>query len=116
MPIKIRTVYRVIFAVRIQISPQNTRIYLRIPANPPPNRRIIIPTLAVIKPKLRIVNIPAVAQRVQISNTSRRRRIQSLAPRVVTVLKKQIARSINKRGDIALQVLVVKIYTRDRAA
>ena len=82
---------------------------VRIDKPAPP--RVIIPALQIIQPSLRIVDIPAVAQRVLFAEGCCHRTGggQQIAPCVVGVGHDARAAGIDKAGHVALRVLDVEI-------
>ena len=85
------------------------RIRIRIDKPTPP--RVIIPALQIVQPRFRVVDVPAVAQRV--GRTKRRCHCtgcgQRIAPCVVGVGHDARAAGADKAGHVALRVLDVEI-------
>ena len=77
----------------------------------PAPRRVIVPALQIIQPSFRVVDIPAVAQRV--GRTKRRCHCtgcaQRIAPCVVAVGHNARAAGADETGHVALRVLDVEI-------
>ena len=86
------------------------RIPIRI--DKPPPRRVIIPALLVLQPRLRVVDVSAVAQGVLCAEGARQRACgaQRIAPCVVGVGHDARAAGADKAGHVALCVLDVKIF------
>ena len=106
--------YRIIPTVRKHIVPNNALPCGRIPIriNKPTPTRVIIPALQIVQPRLRVVDVPAVAQRVLCAEGCCHRAgcAQQIAPRVVGVGHDARAAGIDKAGHVALRVLDVKIF------
>ena len=106
--------YRVIPTVRKHIVPNNAlpcgRIRIRIDKSAP--RRVIIPALQIIQPSFRVVDVPAVAQRVLFAEGARQRAGggQRIAPCVIGVGHDARAACADEAGHVALCVLDVKIF------
>ena len=85
------------------------RIRIRIDKPTPP--RVIVPALQVVQPRLRVVDVSAVAQGVLFAEGARHRAgcAQQIAPCVVGVGHDARAAGIDKAGHVALCVLDVKI-------
>ena len=105
--------YRVIPTVRKHIVPNNAlpcgRIPIRIDKSAP--RRVIVPTLQIIQPRLRVVDVPAVAQGVLFAEGGCQRAggAQLIAPCVVGIGHDAGAAGADKAGHIALCVLDIEI-------
>ena len=105
--------YRVIPTVRKHIVSNNAlpcgRIPIRIDKPPPP--RVIIPALQIVQPRLRVVDVPAVAQGVLCAEGGGHRAggAQRIAPCVVGVGHNARAAGIDEAGHVALCVLDVEI-------
>ena len=86
------------------------RIPIRIDKPAPP--RVIIPALQIVQPRLRVVDVPAVAQGVLFAEGARHRAGggQRIAPCVVGVGHNARAAGIDKAGHLDLCVLDVKIF------
>ena len=114
--------YRIIPTVRKHIVPNNALPCGRIPIriDKPAPRRIIIPALQIVQPRFRVVDVPAVAQRVLCAEGARQRACgaQRVAPCVVAVGHNARAAGADKAGHVALRVLDVEILrlTLDVAA
>ena len=85
------------------------RIPIRI--NKPTPTRVIIPALQIVQPRLRVVDVPAVAQGVLFAEGARQRAggAQRVAPCVVGVSHDARAACGDKAGHVALRVLDVEI-------
>ena len=85
------------------------RIRIRIDKPPPP--RVIVPALQIVQPCLRVVDVPAVAQRVLCAEgfCQRAGGGQRIAPCVVGVGHDARAAGADKAGHVALCVLDVEI-------
>ena len=94
------------------------RIPIRIDKPPPP--RVIIPALQIVQPRLRVVDVPAVAQGVLFADGSCHRAggAQRVAPCVVGVGHDARAAGGDEAGHVALRVLDVEVLrlTLDVAA
>ena len=94
------------------------RIPIRI--DKPTPRRVIVPALQIVQPRFRVVDIPAVAQRVLFAEGGGQRAGggQQIAPCVVGVGHDAGAAGADKAGHVALRVLDVEILrlTPDVAA
>ena len=105
--------YRVIPTVRKHIVPNNAlpcgRIPIRIDKPTPP--RVIVPALQIIQPRLRVVDVPAVAQGVLFAEGCCHRTGggQRVAPCVVGVGHDAGAAGIDEAGHVALCVLDIEI-------
>ena len=77
----------------------------------PTPRRVIVPALQIIQPRLRVVDIPAVAQRVLFAEGGGQRAggAQRIAPCVVGLGHDARAAGADKAGHVALRVLDVEI-------
>ena len=77
----------------------------------PTPRRVIVPALQIIQPRLRVVDIPAVAQRVLFAEGGGQRAggAQRIAPCVVGIGHDARAAGADKAGHVALRVLDVEI-------
>ena len=69
---------------------------------------VVVAAVQVVEPRLRVVIVPTVAERVDLQNFRADLRKQ-VAPGVVFVLPEQIPAGIVNPDDIALQVLAVEI-------
>ena len=85
------------------------RIPIRIDKPPPP--RVIIPALQIVQPRLRVVDVSAVAQGVLFAEGARQRAGggQRIAPCVVGVGHDARAAGADEAGHVALCVLDVEI-------
>ena len=84
------------------------QIPIRIDKPTPP--RVIVPALQIVQPRLRVVDVPAVAQRVLCAEGGGHRAGgQQIAPRVVGVGHDARAAGGDKAGHVALCVLDVEI-------
>ena len=105
--------YRVIPTVRKHIVPNNAlpcgRIPIRIDKPTPP--RVIVPALQIVQPRFRVVDVPAVAQRVLFAEGCSQRACggQQIAPCVVGVGHDARAACADEAGHVALRVLDVEI-------
>ena len=106
--------YRIIPTVRKHIVPNNALPCGRIPIriDKPPPTRVIIPALQIIQPRLCVIDIPAVAQRVLFAEGCCHRTggAQRVAPCVVGVGHDTRAAGGDEAGHVALCVLDVKIF------
>ena len=77
----------------------------------PPPRRVIVPTLQIIQPRFRVVDIPAVAKGVLFAEGARHRAGggQRIAPCVVGVGHDARAAGIDETGHVALCILDVEV-------
>ena len=105
--------YRVIPTVRKHIVPNNALPCGRIPIriDKPAPLRVIIPALQIVQPRLRVVDIPAVAQGVLFAEGCCHRTGggQRVAPCVVGVSYDARAAGIDEAGHVALRVLDVEV-------
>ena len=105
--------YRVIPTVRKHIVSNNAlpcgRIPIRIDKSAP--RRVIVPALQIIQPRLRVIDVPAVAEGVLCAEGCCHRAGggQRVAPCVVGVGHDAGAAGADKAGHVALCVLDVEI-------
>ena len=78
---------------------------------PTPPRVIIVPALQIVQPRLRVIDIPAVAQRVLFAEGGGQRAGggQQIAPCVVAVVHDARAAGIDETGHVALCVLDVEV-------
>ena len=76
-----------------------------------PPRRVIVPALQIVQPRLRVVDIPAVAQGVLFAEGGGQRAggAQRIAPCVVGVGHNARAAGIDEASHVALRVLDVEI-------
>ena len=70
---------------------------------------IIVAAVQIVEPGLRIVVVPAVAERVDIQDFRADLR-QKVAPRIIFVLPEQVPAGIVNPDDIPLQVFAVEIF------
>ena len=89
-----------------------SRGQIRIRIDKPTPPRVIVPALQIIQPRLRVVDVPAVAQGVLFAEGCCQRAGggQQIAPCVVGVAHDARAAGIDKAGHVALRVLDVKIF------
>ena len=105
--------YRVIPTVRKHIVPNNALPCGRIPIriDKPTPRRVIIPALQIVQPRLRVVDVPTVAQGILCAEGGGQRAggAQLIAPCVVGIGHDARAAGADKAGHVALRVLDVEI-------
>ena len=79
--------------------------------NEPPRFGIIITALEVVQPRLRVIDIPAVAEGVELTQRAGHGAGggQRIAPRVIGVRYHLRAAAVDKTGHIALRVLQVEV-------
>ena len=67
MPRRIHSVNRIIPAVRIHIEPDEVSIGIHVPIRieKPPPLRVIVPALQIVQPRVRIVVIPPIPERIK---------------------------------------------------
>ena len=89
-----------------------SRGQIRIRIDKPAPPRVIVPALQIIQPRFRVVDIPAVAQRVLCAEGGGQRACggQQIAPCVVGVGHDARAACADEAGHVALCVLDVKIF------
>ena len=88
-----------------------SRGQIRIRIDKPTPRRVIVPALQIIQPRLRVIDIPAVAQGVLCAEGCCHRAggAQRIAPCVVGVGHDARAAGADKAGHVALRVLDVEV-------
>lgn len=84
------------------------KVFEAIRRNKSADDRVVIAAVQVVETGLRIVIVPAIAERVDLQNFRADLR-KKIAPRIVFVQPEQIPAGIVNADDIALQVLAVEI-------